>query len=57
MESLTKKRTNLTILEVIIIKIIRKNSKDFIQKEIYFNKSRLVSKIKKNNNNKNTFFF
>ena len=29
------------------IKIIRKNNKDFIQKEIYFNKSRLVSKIKK----------
>ena len=30
------------------IKIIRKNNKDNIQKEIYFNKSRrLVSKIKK----------
>ena len=29
------------------IKIIRKNNKDFIQKEIYFNKSRLVLKIKK----------
>ena len=29
------------------IKIVRKNNKDFIQKEIHFNKSRLVSKIKK----------
>ena len=39
------------------IKIVRKNNKDFIQKEIHFNKSRLVSKIKKNNDNKNTIFF
>ena len=39
------------------IKIIRKNNKDFIQKEIYFNKSRLVSKIKKKNDDKNMIFF
>ena len=39
------------------IKIIRKNNKDFIQKKIYFNKSRLVSKIKKKNDNKNIIFF
>ena len=51
MESLTKKRTNLAILEV-----VGKNNKDFIQKEIYFNKSRLVSKIKKKNDDKNMIF-
>ena len=39
------------------IKIIRKNNKDFIQKEIYFNKSRLVSKIKKKKDDKNMIFF
>ena len=38
-------------------KIIRKNNKDFIQKEIYFNKSRLVSKIKKKKDDKNMIFF
>ena len=36
------------------IKIIN-NNKDFIQKDIYFSKSRLVSKIKKKNINKNIF--
>ena len=39
------------------IKIIRKNNKDFIQKEIHFNKLRLVSKIKKKNDDKNMIFF
>ena len=29
------------------VKLIKKNNEDFIQMEIYFNKSRLVSKIKK----------
>ena len=38
------------------IKIIRKNNKDFIRKEIYFNKSRLVSKTKKKNDDKNIIF-
>ena len=37
------------------IKLLRKSNKDFIQKEIYFNKLRLVLKIKKKNNNKNIF--
>ena len=31
--------------------------KDFIQKEIYFNKLRLVSKVKKKNDDKNMIFF
>ena len=39
------------------IKIMRKNNKDFIQKEIYFNKSKLVSKIKRKNDDKNMIFF
>ena len=39
------------------IKIIRKNNKDFIQEEIYFNKSRLVSRIKKKNDDKSMIFF
>ena len=30
---------------------------DFIQKEIYFNKLRLVSKVKKKNDDKNMIFF
>ena len=37
------------------IKLLRKSNKDFIQKEIYFNKLRLVLKIKKKSNNKNIF--
>ena len=53
MGSLTKK-TNKQIqrywrLYYKTTKLINKNNKDFIQKEIYFNKSRLVSKIKKKN--------
>ena len=39
------------------IQIMRKNNKDFIQKEIYFNKSRLVSKIKKKTTIKNIILF
>ena len=54
MESLTNKSDDIGGYT---IKIMRKNSKDFIQKEVYFNKSRLVSKIKKNSNNKNMFSF
>ena len=38
------------------IKITRKNNKDFIQKEIYFNKLRLVSKIKKKTTIKIRYF-
>ena len=39
------------------VKLIKKNNnKDFIQKEIYFNKSRLISKIKKKNDNKIMIF-
>ena len=38
------------------VKLIKKNNKDFIQKEICFNKSRLVSKIKKKNDDKNMIF-
>ena len=38
------------------VKLIKKNNKDFIQMEIYFNKSRLVLKIKKKNNDKNVIF-
>ena len=34
----------------------KKNNKYFIHKEIYFNKSRLVLKIKKKNDNKNMIF-
>ena len=39
------------------INIIRKNNKDFIQTKIYFNKLRLVSKIKKKSDDKNMIFF
>ena len=49
MRSLTKKKQIQRYWKLYYktIKLINKNNKDFIQKEIYFNKSRLVSKIKK----------
>ena len=38
------------------IKLIKKKNKGFIHREIYFNKPRLASKIKKKNDNKNMIF-
>ena len=57
MESLTKKKKKKNNIGGDTIKIIRKTKKEFIQKEIYFNKLRLVSKIKKKNDDKNVIFF
>ena len=48
MGSLTKKKKNKSgNIGGYTIKLIKRNNKDFIQKEIYFNKWRLVLKIKK----------
>ena len=54
-EKKTKNKSN--VIGGYTIKIMRKNNKDFIQKEIYFNKSKLVSKIKRKNDDKNMIFF
>ena len=48
MGSLTEKNNNKSDdIGGYTIKLIKKNNKDFIHKEIYFNKPRLVSKRKK----------
>ena len=55
MESLTKKK-QIQQYWRLYYKTNNKNNKDYIHKEIYFNKSRLVSKIKKKNDNENIIF-
>ena len=56
MGSLTKKKDTSNDIGCYTVKLIKKNNKDFIQKKIYFNKLRLVSKIKKKNNHVNVIF-
>ena len=51
-----KKNTSDDINGYTVKLIKKKNNKDFIQKEIYFNKLRLISKIKKKNDDKIMIF-